>query len=54
MEYILGIITGILLALVAVFVGKKYSHEINQEYVSSEPAQIITRVDLVDEITNGK
>lgn len=50
MELFPGIVVGILLSMLAVQVGKKYSREINQDYVSNEPAQIIKRRELIDEI----
>ena len=49
--YVLGILTGILLSLVSIFIGKKFSKEINSEKQLFEKQEMASIIRLEDDIT---
>lgn len=51
LSYFGGIITGILLSLIAIIMGKKFEIQVNTPLVTGK-AEIIKRKDFIDDITN--
>lgn len=47
-----GIIIGILLSVVAIIIGKKYSPQINAPHVSGKAQIVSMKKDLISEITH--
>lgn len=51
LSYALGVISGLVLALIAVIVGKKFETQISSPLVTGK-AEIIKRKDVIDQITD--
>ena len=49
----IGIFIGCFLSFIAILVGKKYSEQISSPYINTKKAEIIKRVDFIDEITKN-